>query len=81
MERLRNFLNSNIGGAAGIAVQIPDDFELGSLCPPNKPRGGDQLSSETVDSPSIKDMKAAEKLAKKQATKEKREAKKLQKNQ
>jgi tRNA-binding EMAP/Myf-like protein len=68
------------GGASGIAVQIPDSYELGSECPASKPRG-DASATETVDlGPSIKDIKAQEKLAKKQAAKDKREAKKAAKD-
>ncbi|KAI8898804.1 hypothetical protein BC833DRAFT_588437 [Globomyces pollinis-pini] len=65
-----------VGGAEGIAVQIPESFPVGSECPSSRPRmdGGGQTQSQPEEL-SIKDKKALEKAAKKAAAKEKKRSK------
>jgi tRNA-binding EMAP/Myf-like protein len=40
-----------IGGARGVAAQIPDEFELGSPPPSTKPRRKDEVFAESIRKP------------------------------
>ena len=70
------------GGAAGIAVQVPDHFALGSPAPSSKPRmDGAAVALPTEMTPELttKELKAAEKAARKALAAEKKAARKASK--
>jgi len=66
------------GGAEGLAVQIPENFELGSAPPSSKPRGGKEPSQEEIPPTEVKGLfeKKLTKEEKKKLAAEKRAAKK-----
>ena len=70
------------GGAAGLAVQIPEQFELGSAPPASKPRGkGGDESKEELPQQEVQGLfeKKLTKEEKKKLAAEKRAAKKAAK--
>lgn len=70
------------GGAAGIAVQIPGDFEIGSAPPASKPRKGEEEFKNNEESQPQAEGLFAKKLTKEEKKKlaeEKRKAKKAAK--
>jgi hypothetical protein len=68
------------GGAAGVAAQIPDSYEVGSAPPASKPRPKES-SEEDVPASTVQGLfeKKLSKDEKKKLAKEKREQKKLSK--
>ena len=71
------------GGAAGLCVQLPDSYPLGSLAPASKPRmdGSAAPSGSAEPELSAKDLKAQEKAARKAANAEKKAARKAKKGE
>jgi len=70
------------GGAAGLAVQIPDDYAVGSAPPASKPRrGGDESEEAAVPAAAAPGLfeKKLTKEEKKKLAEEKRKAKKAAK--
>lgn len=69
------------GGAAGLAVQIPDDFDIGSAPPSSKPRKGDETKSEGAAASKAEGLfeKKMTKEEKKKLAEEKRKARKTAK--
>ena len=73
------------GGAAGVAVQVPDSYALGAPAPTSKPRmdgGGGGAAVEAVEAApelSAKELKAQENAARKAANAEKKAARKAAK--
>lgn len=72
-----------VGGAEGIAAQIPDSFPLGSIPPPSKPRTDNTSTDVQSDIPSVEVKPLFEKKLtkeeKKKLAEEKRKAKKAAK--
>lgn len=65
------------GGAAGIAVQIPDSVEIGSCPPATKPRPGQSSSENEISSQNVEGL--FEKKLSKEEKKKLAEAKRLAK--
>ena len=69
------------GGAAGVAVQVPESYALGAPAPTSKPRmdGAAAAVADAVPELSVKELKAQEKAARKAANAEKKAARKAAK--
>lgn len=71
-----------MGGATGLAVQIPDDFDIGAAPPSSKPRkGGEENNTSDVPATEVQGLfeKKLTKEEKKKLAEEKRKAKRAAK--